>query len=150
MGRTSHRAHAALILAGLAVAGCGGSEDQSATPPPVRTFAIKGTPFKRIDLSRGAAARIGLRTAPAVTRPGAGGTREVVVPYDAVVYDANGAPSLYTSPRPLVYIRHPIQIDRIAGSTAILRRGPVRGEAVVTVGADELFGVETGVQGEEK
>jgi hypothetical protein len=150
MGRTSHRALAALILAGLAVAGCGASEHESATAPAVRTFAIRGTPFKRIALSPSAAARIGLRTAPAARRPGTGGAGEVAVPYDAVVYDPNGVASVYTSPRPRIFIRHPVQIDHIAGSTAILRRGPTPGEAVVTVGAGELFGVETGVQGEEK
>jgi hypothetical protein len=146
MGRTRRRALAVLMLAGLAVAGCGGSSKEAATVPPVRIFPIKGTPFTRVVLSAGAATRIGVRTARVAARPGR--ARMVAVPYAAVVYAPNGVPSLYTSPAPRSYIRHPVQIDRIAGGTAILRRGPTPGEAVVTVGAEELFGVETGVQGE--
>jgi hypothetical protein len=150
MGRTRGWIPALLILAGLAVSGCGSSEQEPLGAPPVRTFPIAGTPLIRLVLAPDAAARIGIRTAPATTRTGPGGARMVVVPYAAVLYDPNGDPSVYTSPAPRVYIRHPVRIDHIAGSVAILRQGPTAGTAVVVVGAEELFGAETGVQGEEK
>ena len=75
---------------------------------------------------------------------------KVVVPYGAILYDANGVPSVFTNPDPRVYIRHPVQVDRISGSVAYLRKGLAAGESVVTVGGDELYGAETGVQGEER
>ena len=75
---------------------------------------------------------------------------KVVVPYGAILYDANGVPSVFTNPDPRVYIRHPVQVDRISGSVAYLRKGLAAGESVVAVGGDELYGAETGVQGEER
>lgn len=146
MGRIRQIALAAAVLATLALAGCGGSGGETATAPPVRTFPIPGSPYKRIALTPAAVARVGLRTALAAPR----GAGTVAVPYGAVFYDPSGAPSVYTSPSPRVYVRRPVQVERIAGGTALLRRGPTAGQAVVTVGADELYGVETGVQGEEK
>ena len=70
------------------------------------------------------------------------------MPYDSILYDANGVPSVFTSPDPRVYIRHPVQIDHISGAVAILKKGPAAGEAIVIEGGDELYGAETGVEGE--
>jgi hypothetical protein len=109
---------------------------------------VAGTPFKKIVLSAAAVARVGIRTAPTTSRRRAGGGRILAVPYAAVIYDPDGAPSVYASPAPRTYIRHPIRIDEVSGSTAFLKRGPAVGTPVVVVGASELFGVETGVQGE--
>ena len=44
----------------------------------------------------------------------------------------------------------PVAIDQIKGTTVFLKKGPVAGTNVVVVGTDELYGAETGVQGEEK
>jgi hypothetical protein len=117
-------------------------------PPPVRVVPVAGTAFKKIVLAPSAVARIGVRTAPATTVPRAGRRRTLGVPYAAVIYDPNGAASVYTSPAPRTYVRHPVVIDEVSGSTAFLTRGPPVGTPVVVVGAAELFGVETGVQGE--
>ena len=150
MARAREWTMAALTVAVIAATGCGGSGHQSSGPSPVRLLHVAGTPFPRVELSADAAARIGVRTAVAGTRSGPGGARMVVVPYAAVLYDPNGAPSVYTSPAPRTYDRRPVRIDRIAGNVAILRQGPAAGTAVVVVGADELFGAETGVLGEGK
>ncbi|MEA2396547.1 MAG: hypothetical protein QOK25_103 [Thermoleophilaceae bacterium] len=147
MGRARGSIAAALTLAALGASGCGGSGEENTGPTPVRIFPIAGTPLKRLVVTPEAATRIGVQTAPASATAGPGGARMVVVPYAAVLYDANGAPSVYTSPAARVYIRHPIGIDHIAGNTAILKQGPTAGTAVVVVGADELFGAETGVKG---
>jgi hypothetical protein len=146
--RTGASIVAALILAGVVVSGCGGAGHESLGAPPVRIAHIPGTnSFARLVLSPDADARIGIQTARAGTKVVPGGARRVVVPYAAVLYDANGVPSLYTSSAPRVYFRRPIRIDHIAGNVAILRQGPAAGTAVVVVGAEELFGAETGVQG---
>jgi hypothetical protein len=52
---------------------------------------------------------------------------------------------VYTNPEPLVFVRHAIVIDYIEGDLAILSEGPDAETAVVTVGAAELYGAETGV-----
>jgi hypothetical protein len=137
------------VLAGvLVLPGCSGSSEEAAVPPPVHVLPVAGTAFKKIVLAPSAVARIGVRTAPATTMARAGHGRTLGVPYAAVIYDPNGAPSVYTSPAPRTYIRHPVLIDEVSGNTAFLKRGPPVGTPVVVVGAAELFGVETGVQGE--
>ena len=44
-----------------------------------------------------------------------------------------------------MYLREPIEIDRIDGDNAVLTTGPEAGTPVVTVGASELWGFEHGV-----
>lgn len=73
------------------------------------------------------------------------GTLTKVIPYAAVIYDPQGATWVYTNPEPLTFVRHSIVVDYIEGELAILLEGPSAGTAVVTVGAAELFGTETGV-----
>jgi multidrug efflux pump subunit AcrA (membrane-fusion protein) len=73
------------------------------------------------------------------------GAKRIVIPYAAVLYDAHGDSWVYTNPEPLVFIRRPIVIDTIEGDLAYLTVGPYSGMEVVTVGAAELFGAETGV-----
>lgn len=74
-----------------------------------------------------------------------GDTPRKVVPYAAVLYGVNGETWVYSNPEPLVFVRQPIVIDYIEDNLAILSEGPEVGTAVVTVGAAELFGAETGV-----
>lgn len=73
------------------------------------------------------------------------GAPRKVVPYAAVLYGVNGETWVYTNPEPLVFVRSPITIDYIEGDLAVLSEGPEVGTAVVTLGAAELFGTETGV-----
>jgi hypothetical protein len=68
-----------------------------------------------------------------------------VVPYAAVLYGVRGETWVYTNPEPLAFVRQPILIDYIEDDLAILSDGPEAGTDVVTVGAAELFGAETGV-----
>jgi hypothetical protein len=128
------------VIAGAALAGCGSSGapkinasgmlvNQSATSPG------------QIILTQVGADRIGVRTAPART----GNPASVVIPYSAVVYDPSGKTYAFTNPRPLTYVEVPISIDHISGDSVYLRRGPKAGAHVVTVGAEELYGVQTGV-----
>lgn len=68
-----------------------------------------------------------------------------VVPYAAVLYGVNGETWVYTNPEALVFVREAIAVDYIEGDRVILSDGPAVGTPVVTVGAAELFGTETGV-----
>jgi hypothetical protein len=84
--------------------------------------------------------RVGVRLAA----PGSG-ARKKVIPYSAVLYDASGDAWVYTSPEPLQFVRARVTIDRIDGDLVVLQEGPAAGTKVVTVGAAELFGAESGV-----
>jgi hypothetical protein len=73
------------------------------------------------------------------------GTKRIVIPYSAVIYDQKGGTWVYTNPEPLVFVRRSIVVDYIEGDLAFLTVGPPSGIKIVTVGAAELLGAETGV-----
>jgi len=70
------------------------------------------------------------------------GAQQKVVPYSAIVYDTQGNTWVYTSPEALTFVRSPVTVDYIDGDKAILLEGPPVDTAVVTVGAEELYGAE--------
>jgi hypothetical protein len=75
------------------------------------------------------------------------GAPRKVVPYAAVLYDIHGGEWVYTSPEPLVYVRAPVVVEYIDGETAVLSDGPPADTEVVTAGASELYGAESGIGG---
>ena len=127
------------VAAGLVLAGCGGQSEDEATESPAQVKQIKGTELNRITLSPEAAERLDIQTTAARRK----GSR-TVIPYAAVLYDPDGKTWTYTSPKRLVFVREDISVDRIDGQSAVLSAGPAAGTSVVTVGADELWGVEYG------
>ena len=98
----------------------------------------------RLTLTAKAVERIGIQTTP-ISETTVAGKRRKVVPYGAVLYDADGKTSVYVSSAPNTYVREPITVDFIQGDRAVLTAGPAAGTAIVTVGAAELYGTETGV-----
>jgi multidrug efflux pump subunit AcrA (membrane-fusion protein) len=68
--------------------------------------------------------------------------RRNVVPYAALIYDPEGKTYVYTSPKPLEYLREEVKVDRIEGDRVLVSRGPPAGTEVVTVGAAEVYGTE--------
>jgi len=135
-----------LILAGMLLAGCGQPTVQAATEEAIRIEPIDGTELARLTLSERAAERLAIETEPVrdVTRAGEPRT---VMSFAAVVYDAQGNTWAYTTTEPLVFVRHAITVDSIDDGEAILTDGLGAGTEVVTVGAAELYGAETGVGG---
>ena len=141
----------ALVLmgAGLVATACGSTlrggavNEQSTASANVEPIA--GTALNRVKLTAKAAERIDVKTAMVrqdeVTRAGSTTMRKIV-PYASVLYDNNSATWVYTSPEPLVFVRHHIAIDYIEGDRAVLSDGPETGTAVVIAGAAELFGTE--------
>jgi multidrug efflux pump subunit AcrA (membrane-fusion protein) len=65
-----------------------------------------------------------------------------VVPYAALIYDPEGKTYVYTSPKPLTYLRAAVKVKRIKGQRVIVSDGPPAGTDVVTVGAAEVYGTE--------
>jgi hypothetical protein len=104
---------------------------------PATLEPIKGTDVQRVVFDAEAAKRVGLKTAP-IRQNGQG----TVIPYDAVIYGADGKTYAYKAPEPLTYVRQQIDIDHVAGDSVMLSDGPPAGTQVVTVGAAEVYGTE--------
>ena len=91
----------------------------------------------------------------AVVRPGervsvavplrSGTSEQLVVPWSAILHDAQGGSWLYVQVKPLVYSRRRVDLSHVQGDNAILARGPAPGTMIVVEGAAELFGTEFGV-----
>ncbi|MBV9311921.1 MAG: hypothetical protein JOZ73_13910 [Solirubrobacterales bacterium] len=132
-------ATAAVLLVGSLAAGCGGSTSAPVTPSS-HVQRVPGSASGNIVLSAQGAQRIGIQTASA-----RGGGGAVAIPFSAIVYDSSGKTYAFTNPAPLTYSEVPVDVSRIDGNTAYLNSGPRAGARVVTVGAEELYGVQTGV-----
>src|SRR5438094_174777 len=76
-------------LAGCAKAEAAGGEEASLNGNVAKVEAIEGSPLSKVSLSPEAADRLGIATG-VVSRQAV--TGHTVVPYSAVIYDANGAP----------------------------------------------------------
>jgi hypothetical protein len=129
---------------GLAVtlAACTQAAAPTAHEAPAAVEEIEGSELSRLTLSARAVERLGIQT-ESVGEDG----RMLTVPYTAVLYDSDGRTWAYGNPEPNVFVRHELVVDRIDGDTAFVADGPPAGTAVVTTGAAELFGTETGVGG---
>jgi hypothetical protein len=133
------RAGLVLIAAALLLAGCTEVESESATGyEPSKLEPIKGSKgLQRVTFTAEGAERIGLRTA--VVRQNG---KRVMVPYAALLYDPDGKTYVYTSPKPLEYLREEVEVDRVEGDRVLLSDGPAAGIEVVTVGVAEVYGTE--------
>lgn len=127
-------------------------EETAAHSNPVEIEQVEGSELARLSLTEQAAERLDIQTAPVdqasvpPTPSGEGDpVQRLVVPYAAVLYDRAGETWAYTSPEPLVFVRHAITVEYIDDERAVLSAGPDVGTPVVIVGATELFGAEVGV-----
>jgi hypothetical protein len=128
-----------LAIAALPLAGCTEVETETATGyEPSTLEPVKGNDdLQRVTFTEEGAKRVDLQT-EAVRRSGA----RKVVPYAALIYDPEGRTYVYTSPKPLEYLRAEVRVDRIEGDRVLVSRGPPAGTRVVTVGAAEVYGTE--------
>jgi hypothetical protein len=128
----------------LGVAGCGSGQAAAPGNPTARMEQV-GHGVPSVVLTPTGAARIGVRTAP--VRAAAGGTL-TVIPYSALLYEPDGSTAVYVNTGPLTYTRYIVSVSSIAGDQVYVSGGLTPGMRVVTVGAEELLGVQNGV-GEE-
>lgn len=128
----------ALFAVGIVAAGCAGtSTPEAEKTEPATIEEVPGSDTKQVTLTKQAAERIDLQTTAVVDRSGT-----TVIPYGALVYDPAGNTWVYTSPRPLTFVRTSVLVASIAGKEVRLSRGPPAGTEVVTVGTAELYGAE--------
>jgi hypothetical protein len=142
----SGRPAAVLLAIGVALTGCTAAAEGAATElAEVATVqeADDGGPGI-ITLSVAAERRLGIRTAPVATGPAG-----LTVPYAALVYGVDGSTWVFVRTEPQAYQRSPVTVAGKTGDQIALAAGPPAGTEVVTVGAPELVGVETGIDGEE-
>jgi hypothetical protein len=140
--KVTHPWMAALpFIAALLLSACGGSvEEEHEAYEPAHIEEIKGSELARVTLEERAAERIDLQTAP-VEQAG----NRLLVPLSAVIVDPEGHFWVYTNPEPLVFVRQEVSIEREEGQQVFLSGGPAPGTTIVTVGVQELWGAETGV-----
>ena len=140
----------ALFVIGLS--GCSLADASHQAPPAEQAVHVEttgeGQPAKII-ISERAEQRLGIRSVAVRAVPDAQGKPALVVPYAAVVYDADGKSWAFSAPAVRTYIRVPIQISSITGDVVQLSSGPKVGTQLVIVGAPELVGAEAGISGEE-
>lgn len=135
-----------LILAGAVLGACGSSTEPS-VPAAGQLESVPGSSTGRIVLTNVGAHRIGVHTAIVGSTHARRGPT-VTIPFSALVYAPNGATYAFTSASPLIYTEVAVTVDHISGNSVYLLRGPRAGSRVVSVGAEELFGVQTGVLGQ--
>ena len=131
----------ALVVVGVFLTGCAKTSGDAELVGPAKLTPVAGSEDRQeITLTAKAVERLDLQMA-AIAQEGA----ELVIPYAAVVYDADGKTWAYTSPKRLTYVRSPITVARITGDKAYLSAGPAVGTSVVTVATAELYGTEAGI-----
>ena len=133
-----------LIVGALvpALSACTQVEENESTYSPTSVKPVKGTDdIQQVTFTAIAAKRADVRTA-SVQASGP----LTSIPYAALIYNEEGDTYTYVSPKPLVYVREPIDVDRIAGDRVVLKHGPPTGTAVVTTGAAEVYSAEFGVE----
>jgi hypothetical protein len=135
-----------LMIVALQLAACG-SDEGSAKEEPAYVEEVEGSEFNLVTLTEKAAERLGIQTEPAREEE-MDGAMKTVLPYSAVIYGLHGETWAYIrnpGADSLTFVRHPITVDYIDGGLAILADGPPVGTHVVTVGAQMLYGTDTGV-----
>ena len=135
----------ATVIAAVGLVACNPvSMDYVREHEPAEARRIPGTELYRVTLEESAVERLGLETTPIRTAR-SGGAQKLVMPYDALLYDASGVAWTYIQEGPSTFVRDRILVKRVDGDQVWLSKGPPSGTRVVTVGVPELFGIETGV-----
>ena len=133
----------AVVMVQYADDATGETRSSATTEEPAHVEHVKGSDIARVTLTKAAAERIDVQTAPSLS--GAGSGASIVVPYGALLYGADGKTWVYTSPDELVFERAPIKVMAIRGERVLARSGPQPGTDVVVVGGAQLWGAEFGV-----
>ena len=136
----------ALVVAAMPLSACKEIEQESAEAyEPASLSTAPGAnddDLKLVKFTPEGAKRVDLATAR-VTRSG----KHAVIPYEALIYDDEGDTHVYASPKPLSFLRVPVEVERIVGNRVLLSEGPPVGTSVVTVGAIEVYGAELEIAG---
>jgi hypothetical protein len=130
----------AAVLVVAIVSGCGRPSDEAGDTrvDPVKVVRTNNT--TQLTLTSQAAGRLDIHR----VRVGRDGNR-TVVPYAAVLYTADGRTWVFRADGKLRFVRIAVVVDDVRGDNVVLRSGLPAGTTVVTTGAAELLGAESGV-----
>ena len=134
-----------IVIAVAALAGCHTtttttSADAGGPPPSARMERTGPNGALSVVLTQLGAQRAGIQTAVAATAAHG----RAVVPDSALLYQPDGSSAIYTVTGPLTYTLATVGVASIQGSQVYLT-GVKPGTTVVTVGGEELLGVQDGV-----
>ena len=131
-----------VVVAVAALAGCHTttSADAGGPPPSARMERVGPHGALSVVLTRLGAQRASIQTAVAAPA----GRGRIVVPYSALLYQPDGSSVIYTVTGPLTYTLATVSVASIQGNQVYLA-GVTPGSTVVTVGGEELLGVQDGV-----
>jgi len=139
------------VLPVVAYAGGGKSIGKDSGIVPVHVEKIEGSSLKKVMLTADAAKRCGLETAVTEQkmvpskRRASDSVNRIVVPYASLIYTPDGSTWVYTSPAELTFVREQVDVAYVDGDMAVLNQGPKAGVKVVTTGAAEVYGAESGL-----
>jgi len=139
------------VLPVVAFAGGGKSIGKDSGIHPAHVEKIEGSLVKKVTFTEDGAQRCGLEIATAELmqvpskRRGMDSVRRIVVPYASLIYTPDGAEWVYTSPANLTFVRESVEVAYVKGDMAVLNKGPKAGVKVVTTGAAEVYGAESGL-----
>ena len=119
----------------------GRSAAPAAAPPSANVTAGTSDLFYELD-NRETRYSPGQRVG--VTVPVRGDADALTVPWAAVVHDLYGNTWVYERTAEHTYVRRRVAVRYVTGGVAVLADGPPAGTTIVTAGAAELFGTETG------
>lgn len=68
----------------------------------------------------------------------------LTIPWSAILYDIHGGTWVYEQTAERTYVRRRVTLRHVVDNLAVLASGPQEGAKIVTAGAAELFGTETG------
>ena len=128
-----------VVAAAVSVSACKEVETETAAGyEPAKLEEVKGNEdLKLVTFTKEGAERTGIKTEKVRGQ----GDRKVV-PYQALIYDTEGKTYVYTSPRPLNYLREQVKVASVSQDRVTLSDGPSAGTEVVTVGTPEVYGTE--------
>ena len=132
-----------VVIAVAALAGCHTTTtpaDAAGPPPPARMERTGPNGALSVVLTQLGAQRTGIQTAVA----GTAAQGRAVVPDSALLYQPDGSSVIYAMTGPLTYTLATVGVASIQDSQVYLT-GVKPGTTVVTVGGEELLGVQDGV-----
>lgn len=132
---------AALVAMTAWAATAGGDQSTDVTHlSPATVEHVPGEHVAWVTLTELGARKIGLQLTEVPRSP----AEDVVVPYAALVHDADGTVWVYASDDrdSLRFRRHEVVVGTIDGDRATLRKGPPPGTWVAGHGSAELYGTE--------
>ncbi|MEO6472140.1 MAG: hypothetical protein ABIR57_09420 [Aeromicrobium sp.] len=113
-------------------------DDESEYPSQSKLEPIKGIPgHHTVTLTPLGAKQVGIQTTPV-----AGSNKLKELPYDALLYGADGTTFIYTSPKALTYRYAKITLEKIVGERIYFSEGPKVGTQVVTRGVPQVHGAD--------